>query len=293
VRHGWSIRVALGLAAALASFLCAAEGYSTYRTTSGCEISDAFSATSMSWLPSDWERTKTWSGACVGGKAEGWGLYVTTARFGGADKFVLTVRGFAHDSKLVGYARVIATSVPANASSSSWLYAADGQTVGGTGRLGLSITDLAMDAPGVALPVSMAWRGPAVAPETASLLAKFWTTSRSISLFAMSCGVHADRFPDCKPGSPQANAWVFFIQDQRLEQRPGVADPSKKLTFCPNPRSLSGCEATVEQVVAPYRQEVLDFIQRTKPAVEALLAASRATLAAMPQASTLNEAPAR
>jgi hypothetical protein len=38
---------------------------------------------------------------------------------------------------------------------------------------------------------------------------------------------------------------------------------------------------------------VLDFIQRTKPAVEALLAASRATLAAMPQASTLNEAPAR
>ena len=150
-----------------------------------------------------------------------------------------------------------------------------------------------MDSPTITLPTSVRWREPAALPRAPRMLGGLSTQSRSISLFAMPCGAYVDRFPECKPGSPDANEMAFYLQDQRVDQRQGVGDPSKKLTFCPDPLSLDGCEATVEQVIAPYRQEVLDFIQRTKPAVEALLAASRAKLAAVPQPSALSAVPAR
>jgi hypothetical protein len=276
VNHRFFISFALGLASAWALPLYAAEAYSTYQTASGCSISDAFTETEFSWLPPGWERAKTWSGACIGGKAEGWGLYTTAARSGGSDMFVLTLRGFAHDGKLIGYARMI--SKTKTGSMSSWLYTADGQTVGGNTKMDLAITDLAMDAPTVAVPTEVRWLEPSAPPDNSRYLATSWAAKRKIMFVAESCSRHMDRFPECARGSTQADSLVFYIEDLRWDERRGVGVPSKKLTFCPNPRSLSGCATTVEQVVAPHRQEMLDFIQRTGPAVNAQLASSRQTL---------------
>jgi hypothetical protein len=163
----------------------------------------------------------------------------------------------------------------------------DGQAMAFSEGWGLSVEGLAGE--------GMAMKLPTRAPISVRALQRLNTGTRVMVLQKSPCMLHKERLPSCANESEQQRD-VFEFSEFKVGGDSRVNYDNRRRTYCPDPHDLASCAPLAEQLGAPYRAEILAFLQRAKPEVDALLrrinspAPPAAALAASPAAPSMEKA---
>jgi len=203
-----------------------------------------------------------WGGACVGGMAQGTGeLSITvTGQFGAS---TTTSTQTFNAGIPFGYQFTPQTTMAMGMVMPRAVgFMHDGQSVSFTEGWGLSIDGLAGD--------GLSMNLPAPAPITVRPMQRITAGTQTLLLMKSSCLLHKDRLPTCnKDADPERE--VFEFSETQVGGDPQANFRNRVRTYCPDPHQLASCTPLAQQLGAPYRTQVMAFLQRSKPEVDALL----------------------
>ena len=264
------------LATASSSALAQGAKFVAVKTQTGCEayVHPGFANPIGTSVP-----TWTWSGACIGGQAEGRGI-LSKQTLTEYMEMTLYFRQAHHEGRPIGYGRmdmVIASKTQGvePAVSSFWMFHSDGMGVSFSEGLGFGADDKLFESSDVPLPRTVPVNT-AVVRASSGPRSSIATSDRSVMLSGVPCSLHKDRFPDC--GGVDGRAIPYTVYSMRESTYiEGVSTPHT-VTFCPDPRSMQGCSEVADKISAPYRQEVAEFINASRPSVQANLSRMDAAL---------------
>ncbi|TAK80863.1 MAG: hypothetical protein EPO12_08270 [Aquabacterium sp.] len=266
----------LGCAAALAPAQSQAEPPEWKTLGEGSDCRARTLALLVKETPYDVSSQATWTGRCAGGWAQGWGTLELRRRIGSIE-MLTRWRGYRVDGRPVGYGTTETTTSPGSPAAQTtthWTYTSGEHFVAVQGGMGLALDEGYAEAQAVPLPRAAPFE-PRPNGSDPKPLGFILVDDSSVTLMQAPCMVHSARIPECKPGSAEGKATIYYL----TEKPSGVptTDFSRlKHTLCPDPRTLDGCGDAIEQVLAPARQAARALITETKPAVDAQLRKAQA-----------------
>lgn len=277
----------LVIAAALAPLAAGAENLDLVplKTSSGCEVQFFAEVVNMKGAAVGDKVSWEWNGACIGGLAQGFGTltrrHVTehaNMRFSWSHPF--------HAGRPFSYGKsgfsidYLNSPTLAPVRNESWALVADGAAVAFTDGWGFTLDDASLKTFPMQAPrrVAMALRSQQ----------RLNTGTRALMLMESPCLIHKD-LPGCANDDERK---VYQFSEFAVGGDAAANYKNRKVTYCPDPHSLQGCEATAERLSAPVRDQIFAFIDQARPAADASAERMNAVLQAQARSAPAAPAPA-
>jgi hypothetical protein len=257
--------------------LCAALTLSLSTAAHGFEVAEVTTTTGCALTVAAMRATSTyaWDGECVGGKAEGLGTFVQKLRADGDYPNLYYSTQTRHAGITYGYSTWNATRRdPYLDAPEQVAFYFDNARIAFTKGWGWSLEGLMVGGNSMALP------RPAPPEPLPSM--RIESPTGIVHLLATTCAT--DRVtPACKDVSDPYRT-IYLIREFDFD---GKVFKWRATTPCPDMFRIASCQPQLAQKSAPLRAEIVAFLARAKPSVDAWLATARAS---RPNASPLHAA---
>lgn len=227
------------------------------KITNGCELSVVATRVLS---------TYSWDGECVGGKAQGLGTFVQKVRFDDnlSDLYYSTQTrdaGIAY-----GYMTLNATRRdPSLAFPEKVSFYFDGARISFTKGWGWSLEGLLVGGNSMSLP------RPASPEPLPSMSIE--SPKGVLNLLATTCATENDDTAACK-GISDRYRTIYLIREYDSDRN---VIKRRATTPCPDIFNIASCQPLLAQKSAPLRKDILAFLERAMPSVDALLDKARAS----------------
>ncbi|MFL6708844.1 MAG: hypothetical protein ACJ8HI_11630 [Massilia sp.] len=249
------MKIFLQLCAALVcsvSTAAHAVGFVEVKTATGC---------ALTVIPIQQDAsTYAWDGECVNGKAEGMGTVVQKLRVNETSSNLYYSTQTRHAGVAFGYMANNATGIDPSIEVPERVYFQfDGTKISFTKGWGWSLDGLLVGGKSMSLPK----------PAPAALFSSMTIESPTsiLILLASTCATDVDQTPACKDTSEPYRT-IYLIREYALDKN---ASKRRATTPCPELFNIASCQPLLAQKSAPLRAEIVAFLERAKPSVDALL----------------------
>jgi hypothetical protein len=225
--------------------------FAEVKTTTGCDITVASMRAGSTYL---------WDGQCVGGKAEGLGTFVQKLRVDENLSNLYYSTQTRHAGIAYGYTTLNFTRRdPSVDVPEKVTFYFEGARIGFTRGWGWSLEGLLVGGGSMSLP------SPA-SPEALPGMS-IESPTAILNLLATTCATEPDDTPACKSIGDRYRT-IYLIRQYDAELN---VVKRRVITPCPDIFNIASCQPLLAQKSAPLRAEILAFLQRAKPSVDALL----------------------
>lgn len=227
------------------------------KTTAGCEL------TAVAMRAGS---TYSWDGECVGGKAEGFGTFVQKVRVDDNLSNLYYSTQTRHAGIAYGYMTSNATrGDPSLAFPEKVSFHFDGARIAFTKGWGWSLEGLLVGGNSMSLPKP-------ASPEPFPSMS-IESPKGLLNLLATTCATENEDTAGCK-GISDRYRTIYLIREYDSDRN---VIRRRSTTPCPDIFNIASCQPLLAQKSAPLRKDILAFLERAKPSVEALLDKARAS----------------